>query len=350
MSEDSGRSDPVAAMAEEAFGELKQEGQPAGQAEKEKKGMLPTKKTPPKVALSDQTILIYGRPKIGKSSFCANAPGALFLATEAGLNWLEVFQAPIKTWQEFLMTCKEISEGNHGFKTIVVDTVDNALKMCSVYIRAKFKIDHESDLGYGKGFSLVYDEFYRVLNKLSLLPSGLFLVSHSEDKEIEVDGVTRVRSVPTLPGKARWRVLGMADIILYCDLEVTSDAEGKRVERRVIRTAPSEKYAAGGKMSHLPATIDLNYGEFVAAFERKAVKEEAPLSKPEKKQFATDAQVKEFEELTSMLGIAPDVVKQRLAQFGAEEPYGVEQEPMGKILAKLRAARAAKAGEAKQEE
>ena len=115
--------DPIAEMAEEAFDELKRGGQPAGQAEKEKKGMLPTKKTPPKVALSDQTIVIYGRPKIGKSSFCANAPGALFLATEAGLNWLEVFQAPIKTWREFLITCKEISEGNHGFKTIVVDTV-----------------------------------------------------------------------------------------------------------------------------------------------------------------------------------------------------------------------------------
>ena len=56
-----------------------------------------------------------------------------------------------------------------------------------------------------------------------------------------------------------------------------------------------------------------------------------------------------FEEITSALGIAPDVVKQRLAQFGAEEPYGVERDAMEKMLAKLRAARA-KAGEAKQEE
>ena len=60
--------------------------------------MLPTTKTPPRNALADLTVLVYGPTKIGKTTWCSHADGALFLATEAGLNNLETFQAPISTW------------------------------------------------------------------------------------------------------------------------------------------------------------------------------------------------------------------------------------------------------------
>ena len=53
--------------------------------------MLPTQKSPPKTTLTDLTVLIYGPSKIGKSTWCSQADGALFLATEAGLNNLDVY-------------------------------------------------------------------------------------------------------------------------------------------------------------------------------------------------------------------------------------------------------------------
>ncbi len=72
-----------------------------------------------------------------------------------------------------------------GFRTIIIDTIDNAYKFCTDHIVKKYKIEHESDLGYGKGYALVNNEFQRVLTKLAFLPYGLFLISHA--KEIEVD-------------------------------------------------------------------------------------------------------------------------------------------------------------------
>jgi len=54
--------------------------------------MLPTKKTPPKQDLAGLTVLVYGPSKIGKSTWCSQADGALFLATEPGLNALEVYR------------------------------------------------------------------------------------------------------------------------------------------------------------------------------------------------------------------------------------------------------------------
>lgn len=228
--------------------------------------MLPTQKTPPKQNLADLTVLVYGRSKAGKTTWCSHAEGALFLATEPGLNALDVYQIPIENWGSFLQACAEIAEGKHPFKTIIIDTIDNAYRMCSDHICRKFKIEHESDLGFSKGWSMVNNEFHRVLTKLGFLSYGLFLVSHAQEVEIETRTGKYTRIVPTLPDKARKLVLGMVDIILFCDMDVTTDAEGKTVYRRVMRTKPSLYYEAGDRTGRLPEVIDLDFGKFLEAF------------------------------------------------------------------------------------
>jgi len=228
--------------------------------------ILPGAKTAPKPNLADLTVLAYGQTKIGKSTFCSNADGALFLATEPGLNALDVFQAPIQTWDDLLAACAEITEGKHPFKTVIIDTVDNAYKFCADYILKKFKIEHESDLGYGKGYALINNEFQRVLTKLAFLPCGLFLVSHAKEIEVETRTGKYTRVVPTLPDKARKIVLGMVDMVLYCDLEVTVGENGEQRMRRVIRTKPSLYYEAGDRTGRLPETLDLDFSKFFEAF------------------------------------------------------------------------------------
>lgn len=228
---------------------------------------LPKQKTPPQVDLANQTILLYGPAKAGKSSFCAQAEGALFLATEAGLNHLDVFQIPISTWEDLLEACKDIAEGKHSFRTIVIDTVDNGFRMCSEYICKLHGIKHESDLGYGKGFSLVNSEFQRVINKLSLLPYGLFLISHAQEKEMESRTGKYTRFMPSLSDKARKIVLGMSDMILFFDMEDTTDENGNTIQRRVIRTKPNKHFEAGDRSGLVPETIEMNYQKFIAAYQ-----------------------------------------------------------------------------------
>lgn len=228
--------------------------------------MLPTAKTPPKLSLADLTVLVYGPTKIGKSDWCSHAESALFLSTEPGLNSLEVFQAPITSWDELLTACAEIAEGKHPFKTIVIDTVDNAFKMCAEHICRKFKVDHEADLPYGKAYALISNEFQRVLNKLAFMPYGLILISHSQTAEIETRTGKHTKIVPTLPEKARKTVLGRVDMILYCDIEVIPGTDGVSSARRVMRTKPSKEYEAGDRTGRLPEVIDLNYDKFIEAF------------------------------------------------------------------------------------
>lgn len=190
--------------------------------------------------------------------------------TEPGLNRLEVFQTPITCWDDLLQACAEIAEGKHEFKTIVVDTVDNAYKMCSDYVCKKFKIEHESDLGYGKGYALINNEFQRVINKLAFLPYGLILISHSQERDIETRTGKHTRIVPTLPEKARKLVTGLVDLILFCDLDIKTGEDGKPVWQRVMRTKPSPNYDAGDRTGRLPEVIPLDFPSFMKAFNNTA--------------------------------------------------------------------------------
>lgn len=225
--------------------------------------MLPTTKTPPKSRMEDLSALIYGPSKFGKSTFCANIEGALFLATEPGLNHLEVFQMPIQTWQDLLTACGEIAKGGHPFTCIVLDTVDHAYRLCVDYVCAQLKITHPSDLKYGKGYAAIYGEFTRVLTKLALLPYGLFLISHAQEKEVETRTGNVIRQIPTLPEKARQIVTGMVDLILYGSFE----AETGKPARRVLHTKPSPHFDAGDRTGRLPAVLDLNFNTFMTAWQ-----------------------------------------------------------------------------------
>ena len=236
--------------------------------------LLPTTKTNPKSNLEEYTILIYGPPKIGKSTLASQFDSPLFLATEAGLNALSVYQTPIIAWEEFLNACKEIATGKHDFKTIVIDTIDNLHKYCREYVRRKNGFTHESDLDFGKGWDLTKDEFIRALTKLSLLPYGLVMISHAEVVEIKTRTAKINKSVPTMQKNARAVVLGMADMILFCDTVVTE----KEGEKRIIRTKPLENWEAGDRTGKLPAVLPLNYNSFYNAFyginsEEKSVSE-----------------------------------------------------------------------------
>lgn len=223
--------------------------------------MLPKEKTAPKKNLGDFVFLLYGPPKIGKSTLASKFDKPLFLATEAGLNSLESYQVPVATWEDFLQACTAIAKGGHDFKTIVIDTVDNLYKACSEHVKKKNNIQHESDLDWGKGWQLVADEFTRAITKLSLLPYGLVMISHAEYVEIKTRTATITKAVPTLPKGARKAALNMADVILYAESVVTDDGEV-----RIMRTKPSENWEAGDRTGRLPATLPLEYADLYKAF------------------------------------------------------------------------------------
>ena len=226
--------------------------------------LIPTKKSPIVNAASAQCITIIGAPKIGKSTFASQFPNALFAATEPGLNFLEVYETSIRGWKEFTTLCRELSKDPKHIETLVIDTVDLLYIQCVAHHCTEHDIAHPSELNYGKGFSLINNDFRRVLSLLTLLqtkaknPMGLVFITHA--KEVEVD--TRIGKTmqwrSTLPQSAANIVLGMSEMILFLDVENNE---------RLIRTNKSERWTAGDRTGRLPEKLPLSYKALTAALE-----------------------------------------------------------------------------------
>jgi hypothetical protein len=229
---------------------------------------LPRSKNKPVRRIEDLNILLYGRSKIGKSTWASEAQNALFLATEPGLNFLEVHEYPILEWENMLTAYKEIKNEKHTFNTIIIDTLDLAYQMCTDYICKKKAVSHPSDVKFGKVYSAILYELMQLLNGFAFLPYGLILISHTEDKEehSRKTDKTSTKVVPSIPKKPCKAIEAFADLILYCSLEVTANPEGTQQLERVIYTKPSTDFLAGDRTGRLPPKLPLDFEIFQKAF------------------------------------------------------------------------------------
>lgn len=227
---------------------------------------LPTAKSKPRQTLGDLTILLYGPPKIGKSTFCSHVDNGLFLATEPGLNSLEVFQAPCATWDDIVNAITQLENEKHQFRTTILDTVDNAYIFCVNDVLTKHRIEYPGDLPYGKGWGMISSQFENMLTRLARLPHGLILVSHSQDREFQTRTGPITKTIPTLPDRARQAINKLVDVILYCEVEEVKGEDGQREYNRIMHSKPHPNFEAGDRTGLLPAKLPLDINAFRKAF------------------------------------------------------------------------------------
>jgi hypothetical protein len=206
---------------------------------------LPTEKSALTLSPDKVKALLYGPPKIGKSTFASqiNPEHTLFVATEPGLGSLEVYESPVKTWDEFRQIGADLAKDSKQFEVVVIDTVDELYRMCSEHVCNDLGIKHPSDADYGKGWSAVSDEFRLRVGKLAGLGLGVWFISHAEDREVKKKVGSKTVTQPTLSGQARKFLTGFVDFILLATWE--GDEE---TDKRVLHTQGAENHEAGGRV------------------------------------------------------------------------------------------------------
>lgn len=227
---------------------------------------LPTKKTTAARRIEDEITLIYGAPKIGKSTFCAGFENALFLDTETGLKNLSTYRVSIDSWETFISTYADlkaqVQSGKCPFKPLIFDTIDNLYQMCMDYICKKNGLKHPSDLEYGKGWNMVRQEFNVAMQAYKALDLGVIYVSHADSTEIKSRVGSYTRYDVSMPGQANKIIVPSCDIIMFA--HAIQDKDGSEI--RVLETKPSQFWNAGDRTGKLPETLPLNTQEFVKAF------------------------------------------------------------------------------------
>jgi hypothetical protein len=175
---------------------------------------LPSQPSEPAKNIGDYSILIYGEKKIGKTTLASQFEEAFFLMCEPGGKALRIYQRPVRNWEEFKKYVALLVR-DRKFKTVVVDTVDNAYKMCADFICRKLVIQNLSDEEWGNGWKAARDEFSSEMSKL-LHAKGVVFISHATEHEIKTrSGDKYHRISPTMSGQAREFLEGIVDIWAY---------------------------------------------------------------------------------------------------------------------------------------
>lgn len=215
--------------------------------------------------LKGKYVLIYGKPKSGKTTLASKFPKNLLVAFEKGYNAIGGIKAvDIHKWTEFRLVLRQLEkpEARKMYDTITIDTTTIAYEMCEAFVCAQHGVQNISDISWGQGWGLAKKEFESCLRKITMLGYGLVLIAHvdkrieknSDDSEIEI-------LAPSMPKRCYEIVNQIVDIIGYISTEW--DSEGNSSRWLYTRATPT--VMAGTRFKYLKPKIKLGYDELVKA-------------------------------------------------------------------------------------
>lgn len=226
-------------------------------------------------SLSGKYILLYSRPKVGKTSFAAQLKKNLFLATEIGYNAINGITAvPIMKWPDLKMAVKQLKDpkAHDYYDTVTIDTISIAADLCEKYICAREGVSRINEVPYGQGWKMVAKELQDTLREITMLGFGLILICHSKEKATnmtDADGNAITSVEPDLSKNVYAVANSICDLIAYINVEF--DANG--VSRRWLYTRQTPTIFAGSRWKYLDEKIPFGYNELVDAIGRALEKQ-----------------------------------------------------------------------------
>lgn len=140
------------------------------------------------IVLRPQKVVVYGPEGIGKSTFASHFPDPLFLDIEDSTSQLDVKRIPdINSWAMLHGIIEEIAK-EKPCKTLVIDTVDWAEKLCIQYVCAQAKKSSIEDFAYGSGYTKLMEAFARfleALNEVTRAGINVVLNAHAQIRKFE---------------------------------------------------------------------------------------------------------------------------------------------------------------------
>lgn len=194
------------------------------------------------------SVLIYGQPGIGKTTFGVSAPDAVLFDYDGGVQRINgAHQVPTLqpiSWEDTNLALQEIQNEMPEIKTIVIDTVGKMLDYMSAYI---IKTDPKMAMRDGslslKGYGVRKQMFVNFIKQLALMGKNVVFIAHEREERRGEETFKR----PEIGGSSA------NDLIKELDLVGYMYAVGKE---RVITFDPAEYYYAKNTCN-LPAAIKL---------------------------------------------------------------------------------------------
>lgn len=209
--------------------------------------VLPTEKVP-RLTNSPENMIIYSKPKVGKTTQLAELPNNLIIDLEKGTNKIDALKVQASNLTELKQVIDAIHASDHKYEYVSVDTISKLEDWCewdatATYMRSpmgkKFnrKIDQWDNLildeqgkssvlprsqwkscltlPKGAGYMYLRNSFKKWLYMLMDLAPKVIFVAHLKDSSAEINGKEVATKDLALTGMLKTITAGMVDAIGY---------------------------------------------------------------------------------------------------------------------------------------
>ena len=169
------------------------------------------------VSINPSTLLLYGAPKVGKTTMLSQLDDCLIIDTEKGSRMIEVYIQEVNSRDELIETLIAIKDSKDvKYKYIAIDTIDKVAEWAERRVCEEEGVTSIADLAFGKGYGLVREKVSQTVSHFKEVAEHLIIIGHRKVAYAVTEGNPIV--IPEsldLTGKLKNVIMAGCDAIGY---------------------------------------------------------------------------------------------------------------------------------------
>ena len=188
--------------------------------------ILPTSKVPA-VSTNPKFLIIYGRPKAGKTSAFAQLENNLIVDLEGGSTFIDAMAVQARSVSDLgeiaqAIRAKNTEVGHAFYRHITIDNATRLEEICLPYaatlyrqspVGKNWKGSDVRELPNGSGYFYIRQAVRKVIDMFKDLCDEFILVGHVKDTQVNKDGEELSEMSLDLVGKLSSIICGEADAV-----------------------------------------------------------------------------------------------------------------------------------------
>jgi hypothetical protein len=216
---------------------------------------------------SPSNLIIFSKPKVGKTSLLAELEDCLIIDLEKGTKHIDAVKLNANSIEEIIAIGREIVKAGKPYKYIALDTITALEEMCVPYAeklyskkpmgKSWFKATADGKLApdsgkaqygnilnlpNGAGYTYLREAMTKIIEHVKTLAPRIILIGHIKDTMLEKAGAEFTSSDLDLTGKIKRIISSQSDAIGYLY---------RKGNKNILSFATSDAVSCGARPAHL---------------------------------------------------------------------------------------------------